>query len=488
MVSSGIAGLDDILHGGWPAERLFLIIGQPGTGKTTLGLQFLREGVLAGEPVLYVSLSETLTEVEQVTRAHGWSLDGIATYELNAAEEALGLADQQTMFDPTEIEFRQTSQSILEQIQRMRPKRVVFDSLAELALLAREPLAFRREVLMLKRALMDVGATALFLSDSTTAVADLQLQSLAHGVLALEELSPEYGGSRRRLRVPKLRGTTFRGGYHDYCIRTGGLEVFPRLVASEHVADYDREPIQSGIPQLDALTGGGLLPGSSTLMLGPAGSGKSSVAMQHALGALKRGIPVACFLFDEGVEMFLRRSEGIGQPLRPFHEQGLLTLQQVDPADMSPGEFVHCVRRAVEEGGARYIVIDSLNGYVYAMPEERYLHLHVHELLSYLSQKGVATVLVLAQHGLVGPMSAPAEVTYVADAVIVLRFFEARGRMRRAISMLKKRGGGHESAIRELSIVDGGMVVGEPLHGYQGVFTGVPSLPPCEVFPGSSNA
>lgn len=475
-VPSGIEGLDDILHGGWPAERMYLVIGQPGTGKTTLGLQFLLDGCRRGESVLYISLSETWDEVVHVARSHGWDLTGVAAYELTAAEKALGLADQQTMFDPSEVEFRETTRSILERIQSLRPRRVVFDSLSELALLAREPLAFRREILLLKRALIDHGATVLFLSDSTTPEADLQLQSLAHGVVVLEELAPEYGPERRRLRVRKLRGTKFRGGYHDFRIETGGVHVFPRLVASEHGEPISGEPLRSGLEALDALTGGGLRPGSSTLILGPAGSGKSSIASQYALGALRAGDRAAIFSFDESTDMLLRRTSGVGQPLAEHLASGALLVRQVDPAEMTPGEFVHAVRQAVEQHGAHYVSIDSLNGYIYAMPQERFLHLHVHELLSYLSQKGVVTTLLLAQHGVVGTMNTPVDVTYVADAVMVLRVFEARGRMRRAVSMLKKRDGMHESTIRELEIRPGALHIGEALDDFQGVFTGVPSI------------
>lgn len=478
ILSTGIPGLDDVLHGGWPRERMFLVLGHPGTGKTTLGLQFLLEGRAQGETTLYISLSETEDEVRGVAQSHGWNFDGIHIYDLTAAERVLGLQEEQTMFDPSEVEFRQTSQSILAQVEQLRPTRIVFDSLSELALLARDTLGLRRELLMLKQAFMKWGATVLLLSDTTVPDADRQLQSLAHGVLIMEELTPEYGGDRHRLRVQKLRGTRFRGGYHDYIIDTGGLTVYPRLVAAEHWRGFPSEPLCSGLAELDALTGGGLARGSSTLLMGPAGCGKSSLLALYAAAALGQGEKAAVFLFEEGIASFLGRARNIGLPLDEYVESGALKLRQIDPAELSPGQFVHEVRDAVENTGVRYVGIDSLNGYVYAMPQERFLTLHVHELLSYLNQQGVTTVLVLAQHGLVGSMSTPADVTYVADAVLLLRFFEAAGQVRRAISMIKKRGGHHEELIRSFEIQRNGIEVGGPLEDFHGIFTGVPVLAP----------
>ncbi|NJK33002.1 MAG: AAA family ATPase [Deltaproteobacteria bacterium] len=472
--STGIVGLDDILGGGWPMGRLYLVLGNPGTGKTTLGMQFLLEGVNAGERVLYMSLSETTAEIGQVAASHGWSLDGVALYELSAAEQVLGLARESSMFDPSEVEFRATTRAILQEIERVEPTRVVFDSLSELALLAREPLAFRRELLLLKQVFLARGATVLLLSDQTTPDADLQLQSLTHGVLELEELAPEFGGERRRLRVRKLRGSKYRSGYHDYRIETGGLLVFPRLVPAEHSKVDVGEPLSSGMADFDALLGGGLPRGSSTLLMGPAGSGKSTLVAQFVAAALGEGHSVLLILFDETTESFLRRSEKLGIGLLRFVDEGLLTLTLVNAAELCPGELSTLVREHVERSGTKLVVLDSLNGYIHAMPEERFLLLHIHELLTYLNLVGVTTLMTLAQHGFVGSMRSPVDLTYMADAVLLLRFFESQGRILRAISMVKNRVGGHENTIRQISIESGGIRLGQPLTQFQGVLTGVP--------------
>jgi len=474
VASTGISGLDDVLGGGWPVGYLYLVLGNPGTGKTTLGMQFLVDGVRRGERTLYVTLSETASEVAALARAHGWSTDGIELYELTAAQQVLGLDDGPTMFDPSDVEFRQTSRSILDQIERVRPHRVVFDSLSELSLLARDPLAFRREILLLKRALMAGGTTALLLSDRTTPDTDRQLQSLTHGVLTMEELAPDFGAERRRLRVTKLRATRYRGGYHDFQIETGGLAVYPRLVAAEHGRAFSREPIATHILGLDRLLGGGLDPGTTTLVMGPAGSGKSSLVTQFALASVDKGTRGSLFLFDEGLDSFVHRTESFGLPLTRCIQEGRISVRQVDPAEISPGQFVHMVRHEIEVEGSRFFAIDSLNGYLHAMSEERLVVLQLHELLSYLNGQGVTTMLVLAQHGLVTPLSGPIDITYIADSTILTRFFEHAGRIRRALSVLKKRRGVHEDWIREFQITSQGINVGQPLEAFQGLFTGVP--------------
>ena len=473
-VTTGIDGLDRILGGGWPSARMILVVGRPGTGKTTIGFQFLLEGRKRGERCLYVTLSETAAELEAVARCHGWDLDGVDIFELDAAKTVLGLGDAQTMFEPSDVEFRATSQAINEAIERVAPDRVVFDSLSELSFLARDALAFRRELLMLKQSLMTRGTAALLLSDGTAPDADRHLHSLVHGVMELEELSPEYGPERRRLRVRKLRGVAYRGGVHDFRIVEGGVVVYPRLVAADQGQSVLGAPLESGVEALDELLGGGLTRGTSTLFMGPAGSGKSSMVGLFAHSAALANEPSALFMFDEEKETFLRRTEALGAPLRPYVDEGLVRLHQIDPAQLSPGEFIHMVREEVD-AGARFISIDSLNGYVFAMPNERYLTLQLHELLSYLAKKGVVTALVLAQSGLVGPMTSPADVTYIADAVLIFRFFEAHGEIRRALSMMRRRSGHHGKQIRELAFTDR-IRVGESLRGFRGILTGTPDF------------
>jgi circadian clock protein KaiC len=473
FASTGIPGLDAVLSGGWPAGHMYLVLGHPGTGKTTLALQFLLEGVRRGEPVLYITLSETASEVRTAAASHGWTTDGIDLYELTAAQEVLGLDEERTMFDPTDVEFRETNRAILDTLARVKPKRVVFDSLSELALLAREALAFRREVLLLKRTLLDLGATALLLSDRTTPDSDRQLQSLTHGVLTLEELAPDFGAERRRLRVTKLRATSYRGGHHDFRILTGGVTVFPRLVAAEHTRDFDLTPLSSGVPQLDALLGGGLDPGSSTLLMGPAGCGKSSVMMQFAHAAVQSLGPATVFLFDERIESMIHRSESFGLPVKEYLSSGKLQLHQVDPGQLSPGELAVRVRQAAQEG-SRFVAIDSLNGYMHAMSGERDVALQLHELLSFLDGQGVISMLLLAQQGHIAAQTSAIDVTYIADTVIIARFFEYGGRIRRALSVVKRRRGPHENWIREFRISSQGIDVGEPLRTFRGLFTGSP--------------
>lgn len=475
-LKTGSAGLDDILNGGLPANRVYLVEGDPGTGKTTLALKFLLEGVVQGESVLYVTLSETKEELLAVAKSHGWSLDGVEIYELIPSEESLKTESQYTIFHPSEIELSETTNAVLEEVERIQPRRVVFDSLSEMRLLAREPLRYRRQILALKQYFAGRQCTVLLLDDHTATGGDLQVQSIAHGVLALENTTMGYGTERRRLRVVKLRGSKYRAGFHDFNIERGGLGIYPRLVAAEHQEEFAQGMISSDVPELDALLGGGLDRGSSTLMIGPAGSGKSSLAAHFLAAAAERGESAAAYIFDENLNTYLSRSEGLGTDIRGHVNAGLLTVQQVDPAELSPGEFAHTVRRAVDENNARVVVIDSLNGYMQAMPDERFLTIHMHELLSYLNQKGVVTILVLAQHGLVGTaMASPVDVSYLADTVLMLRYFEAAGAVRRAISVVKKRTGYHENTIRELRMSPDGITVGEPLSEFHGVLTGVPT-------------
>jgi circadian clock protein KaiC len=475
--ATGIEGLDDILGGGFTSQRIYLIEGNPGSGKTTLALQYLLEGTKLGEPVLYVTLSETRDELMGVAESHGWALDPTAVCELIPSEESLLPEAQPRMFHPSEVELSETTLRVLAEVDRVKPKRVVFDSLSEMRLLAQNGLRYRRQILALKQFFIGRQCTVLLLDDLTSEAADLQLQSLAHGVICLEHLAPEFGAERRRLRVIKMRGRSFRGGYHDFKIERGGLAVFPRLVAAEHRREFTREAMRSGVAALDALMGGGLDRGTSTLLMGPAGSGKSSLATQYLVTAAQGGERGALFAFDESIGTLMMRSAGLGMNLRGHVDDSRITVQQVDPAELSPGEFAHLVRQAVERRGASVVVIDSLNGYMNAMSEERFLIAQLHELLTYLGQQGVVTLLVAAQHGLIGSsMQSPVDASYLADAVVLLRYFEARGALCRAISVVKKRSGAHEPTLRQFRLGAGGLEVGQPLDGFQGILTGTPLL------------
>jgi circadian clock protein KaiC len=476
-MSTGVEGLDEILEGGLPPNRIYLVEGEPGTGKTTIALQFLLEGARLGETGLYVTLSETKEELRAVAESHGWSLDGFDIYELLPPEESLRPDSQYTIFHPSEIELGETTSAVLKEVDRIKPKRIVFDSLSEMRLLAHDALRYRRQILALKQYMAGRQTTVILLDDKTSDAHDLQVLSIVHGAIMLEHLAVEYGAERRRLRVIKLRGARFRGGYHDFNIETGGVRVFPRLVAAGQHQQFKREAMSSNVAELDSLLGGGLDRGTSTLMIGPAGCGKSSLAAQFAAAAASRGERAAIFVFDETRETYVARAKGIGTDIQDYLDEGLITLQQVDPAELAPGEFANTVVGAVNKSGARVVVIDSLNGYLNAMPEERFLTIQMHEMLTYLNQQGVITLLVMAQHGFLGAtMATPVDVSYLADTVLMLRYFEAGGAVRRAISVVKKRSGAHENTIREFRISSDGIRVGEPLVKFQGVLTGVPTF------------
>ena len=472
---TGIAGLDDILSGGFIPGRLYLIDGDPGAGKTTLSLQYLLEGVKQGEKTLYITLSETKEELTAGAASHGWSLDGIEIVELIADEKDLSGDEMVTMYHPSEVELTETTKSVLDAVKRINPSRLIFDSLSEMRLLAQNSLRYRRQILALKQFFIGRKCTVLLLDDRTSEGSDLQLQSIAHGVLALEQLAPVYGAARRRLRVMKFRGTQYRGGFHDFAIEPGGLNVFPRLVASEHSEPFTREHIKSGVTALDALLGGGPDRGTSTLLMGPAGAGKSTVAVQYATAAAARGDHAVIFTFDESTATLEARSAGLGIKFQEGVEAGQVKVHQVDPAELSPGEFAFRVREAVERDNARVIVIDSLNGYMNSMPEERYLTAQLHELLTYLGRQGVTTILVVAQHGLMGTnMQSPVDTSYLADSVVLFRYFEYAGKVKKAISVVKKRSGAHEESIRELRFDKMGIHLGEPMTQFRGILTGVP--------------
>jgi len=473
--SSGLASLDDILGGGFVLGRLHLVEGKAGTGKTTLGMQFVMAGRDRGEKVLFVSMSESLSELQAVAAAHGWSLGGIEFCELVPPDSAEGDENRQTMFRPSDVELGEAMRLLYGEIERIDPALIVLDSLSEMRLLAQNPLRYRRQIFALKHFLGPRRATVLMIDDGTSESHDSQLHSIVHGVVTLEELGLDYGAERRRLRVTKMRGVKYRGGYHDYAIRTGGLEVFPRLVPSERSGTLPQEVVRSGSEQLDALLGGGLRRGTSALLVGPAGSGKSSVALSIAYNAAKQGECAALYAFDEGTESIIERASGIGMEIGPLIASGDIALNQINPAEMSPGEFTALVCRGVDERNATVVVIDSLNGYLQAMPQERFLALEIHQLLSFLNQEGVLTILVMAQHGMVGVVESPIDLSYLSDAVLLLRFFEAQGKIRKAISVLKKRVGTHEDTIRELRLTSQGLQVGEPLTDFQGIMSGIPN-------------
>jgi len=473
---TGVEGLDDILAGGFTKGRIFLLEGSPGTGKTTIALRFLMEGAEEGERGLYVTLSETANELRSAAASHGWELgDMIEILEVVPPESLLDADQQQSLLYSSDLELGETTKLIFQGVERTKAKRIVLDSLSEIRLLGQSSLRYRRQILALKHYFVRHGATVLLLDDLTSETNDKTVHSVANGVVRLEEMAPDYGSERRRLRVVKYRAQAFRGGYHDFIIQTGGVQVFPRLVAAEHRQEIERGRFTSGIAGLDALLGGGIEQGSSTILLGPAGAGKSIIGLQFICEAIRRGGKAAMFVFDEEIGLLFDRAKPLGFDLAALRDSGKLIITQLDAAELSPGEFSHLVRANVQDDAVKTVVIDSLNGYQAAMPQENSLILHMHEILQFLNRHNVSTFLTVAQHGMMGDMRSPVDITYLADAVIMLRFFEARGSVKRAISIVKKRTGRHESTIREFWI-DGGVHVGEPLTNFQGVLRGVPMI------------
>ena len=476
QAETGVEGLDDVLDGGFDRGRVYLLEGNPGTGKTTIALKFLLSGVAAGERYLYITLSETTDELHATACSHGWSLDDMDIFELLPSENLLDAQQQQSLLYSSDLELGETTSRIFEKIEEFQPSRVVLDSLSEIRLLAQSSLRYRRQILALKHYFARSSATVLMLDDLTTDINDKTVHSVAHGVVQLEELPREYGGERRRLKIKKYRARKYRGGYHDMAIRTGGVQVYPRLISAEHHKAFVRTTMETGSTELNALLGGGIERGSSVLMLGPAGTGKSLIALTIIKAAIARGECAAMFVFDEELGLLRHRALGLKIDLAAMEASGHLVLEQVDAAELTPGEFSARVRDCVEKYRAQTIVVDSLNGYQASMPGEHALILHIHELLQYLNRQGATTYLTVAQHGMVGGIDAPVDVTYLADTVIVLRYFEVRGRVRRAISVVKKRMSAHEDSIREYQINSRGITLGAPLTGFQGILRGVPSV------------
>src|SRR3984957_6312895 len=475
-ILTGIAGLDDVLGGGLPQGHLYLVEGDPGTGKTTLALQFLLAGIRQGERVIYVTLSESRKELEQVAQSHGWSTESLQIYEM-AGDDDLRPEAQYTVFHPSEVELADTITAILEQVDLRKPQRVVFDSLSELRMLARDPLKNRRQILALKRHFAGRNCTVLLLDDRTAeGIHDLQLQSIAHGVIMMQSLEREFGIKHRRIEIRKLRGSSFREGFHDYTIKTGGISIYPRLIAAEHKPGFQRKPVASGLQELDDLFAGGIDTGTSTLFIGPAGCGKSTIALRHAVSSAQRGEKAVIFTFDESLGTLLERAKGLGMDVPPLLANGSLDIRQIDPAELSPGEFVARVRELGDREKLRVVVLDSLNGFLNAMPHEQFLSMQMHELLSYLGQQGVATILTVAQQGFIGNMQSPVDVSYLADALLVFRYFEFAGRIHQALSVVKKRSGPHERSIRELIFANGRISVGPPLKDFKAVLSGTPTF------------
>jgi circadian clock protein KaiC len=473
-VSTGIPELDAVLNGGLTKHRTYLVEGAPGSGKTTIALQFLLKGAAEGERGLYITLSETAAELREVARSHHWSLADIEIFEL-VSEQGLDPESDQSILEPSEVELGETIDGVIACVNRLRPSRVVFDSLSEMRLLAQNSLRYRRQILALKQYFSTRECTVLMLDDRTADPNDLQLHSVVHGVITLEQAAQDYGAARRRLQVVKMRGVRYRGGYHDFVIETGGVSVFPRLVAAEHHRKFDGDLVTTGVEELDLMLGGGLAPGTNTLLSGPSGVGKTSTAVRCGLAALERGEKAAYYLFDEGLATMLARSRALGMDLEPYIESGGLQIHQIDPAELSPGEFASWVRRAVEEDGVTFLVIDSLNAFMQAMPSEKYLLLQMHELLSYLNQQGVITLLVLGQHGIIGEIRSDVDLSYLSDSIILFRYFEARGSVLKAISIAKSRTSAHEATIREFRLGSDGLRIGQPLADFEGVLTGLPT-------------
>jgi circadian clock protein KaiC len=472
--TTGIEGLDDILGGGLTPDRVYLVEGTPGTGKTTLALQYLLHGLQHGESGLYITLSETAEELRAVAASHGWSLDRVALYEL-INEAGFDPDSEQSILHPSEVELGETTREVMAKVEELQPARVVFDSLSEMRLLAQSPLRYRRQILALKQFFSSRRCTVLLLDDRSSEAGDLQLHSIAHGVISLEQAPRDFGAERRRLRVIKMRGMKYRGGYHDFQLDRGGLTVFPSLIASEHHRNFNAVPRSTGKAELDALLGGGLVPGTNTLLNGPSGVGKTTTAVACMLAALQRGERATYYLFDEGLGTLLARSAALGMDIEPFIDSGQLQLKPVDPAELSPGEFSTLIRTAVERDGSRFVVVDSLNAYLQSMPGEQFLLLQMHELLSYLNHQGVTTLLILGQHGMVGELRSDVDLSYLSDSILLFRFFEALGEVKVAVSVVKSRTSAHERTIREFKLGPSGVQVGEALRDFEGVLSGLPS-------------
>ena len=476
-VSTGCDGLDKILNGGFPRGRLYLVEGDPGAGKNTLALQFTREGVSKSERTLYITLSESRADLSHAAQSHGLSIENIEIVELLPNEGDLLPEQQYTVFHPAEVELNDRMQRIVKEIQRVRPERLVIDALSELRMLAKDPLRYRRQILSLKDFMAGQECTVLLLDDRSSRDPDLQLHSVVHGVVSMDKVPREYGKTRRQMEIVKLRGTAYHEGFHDYAIVTGGVVVFPRLVAADSRSDQPPEPVSSGIAELDALTGGGLDRGTSTLLIGPAGCGKTSIAVQWSVTAAKRGESCVLFSFEEAPSTMMMRAAGLGIDLRPHVASGKIVIERIDPAEMSPGELVAKVQQHVENANVRMVVLDSLNGYLQSMPGEQFLAVHLHELLAYLGNHGVLTLMVLAQAGTIGwPLQSAVDVSYLADNILLLRYFENKGEVCQAISTIKRRSGSHEHAIRELKLGPDRIRIGRPLHDFQGVLTGTPTF------------
>ena len=476
-MATGTAGLDDVLRGGITPDRLYLVEGTPGSGKTTLALKFLLSGRAAAGRGLYITLSETIGELTGVAESHGWTLDDIEMFEM-VAEDEFSSENEQSLLHPSEVELGETVRGIIELVEKTNPDRVVLDSLSELRLLAQNPLRYRRQILALKHFFARRNCTVLMLDDRTAEPGDLQLHSIAHGVISLEHLANDFGSERRRLRVIKMRGLKYFGGYHDFTIEKGGICVYPRLIAARHHRNHSTAPVTTGLKELDALLGDGLFPGTNALLAGPAGVGKTTTAVRCMIAALKRGQKAAYFLFDERLSTLMIRSKSLGMDLQPFIDDGSLQIRQIDPAELSPGQFAHAVRTSVEEDGASVIVIDSLNAYLHAMPSDNFLVLQMHELLSYLAQQGVVSIMVLGQHGITGDLRSDIDISYLADTMMLLRFFEAKGEIRKSISVIKTRTSDHERSIREFKIGLDGITIGEPIRNFSSILSGTPVYSP----------
>ncbi len=473
-LSTGIVELDSVLGGGLTPHRSYLLEGTPGSGKTTIALQFLLEGAARGERGLYITLSETAGELREVAASHGWSLDAIDLFEL-INEDGLDPDQEQSILEPSEVELGETLKGVRDCVDRLKPSRVVFDSLSEMRLLAQSSLRYRRQILALKQYFSTRNCTVLMLDDRSSDPGDLQLHSIAHGVITLEQVAQEYGSERRRLRVVKMRGVKYRGGFHDFSIETGGVAVYPRLIAAEHHRAFSDTLSSTGVEVMDTMLGGGISPGTNPLLNGPSGVGKTTTAIRAGLAAIERGEKAAYFLFDEGIATVLARARALGMDLQPHIDRGDLKLVQIDPAEVSPGEFASWIRRAVEGDGVRFVAIDSLNAFLQAMPGEKFLLLQMHELLSYLNQQGVITMLVLGQHGIIGDIRSDIDLSYLSDTIVLYRYFESRGEVLKAISIAKSRTTAHETSIREFRLSPGGIEVGQPLKDFEGVLAGASS-------------